>query len=70
VNGKVAEKIEEDIDKAIEIYKKGVESDTYSCLKYHLLANETWRLRCMKRLEKLNYLKGVEVQLSHNRRED
>jgi len=70
VSGKVAEKIDNNIEQAIEWYEKGVNSDTYSCLKYHLLANETWRGRCSKRLEKLKQSQGLEVEMRRRRRED
>jgi len=68
--GKIAEKVDGDDERAIEFYREGVKSDTFSCLKYHLLANETWRLRCLKRLEKIEVQRGNLVQVSYRRHED
>jgi len=70
VYGKIYEKIDDDTDRAIEWYQKGVDSDTDSCLKNHLLCNEAWRLKCKKRLLKVQARKGVQVNFVNKNRED
>lgn len=70
VYGKIYEKIDEDIDRAIEWYQKGSDVDTDSCLKNHLLCNEAWRIKCNKRLLKLQARKGLQVIIVNKNRED
>jgi len=70
VYGKVYEKIDEDIDTAIQWYQKGVDSDTESCLKNHLLCNEGWRMKCDKRLQKLKMKKGLQTLIVNKNQED
>jgi len=70
VYGKIYEKIDDDNDRAIEWYQKGVDADTDSCLKNHLLCNEAWRLKCKKRLLKLQARKGLQVLIVNKNRED
>lgn len=70
VYGKVYEKIDEDIDTAIEWYQKGIDSNTDSCMKNHLLCNESWRMRCKKRLQKLQKRKGLQVLIINKNYED
>lgn len=70
VYGKVYEKIDDDNDRAIEWYQKGVDVDTDSCLKNHLLCNEAWRMKCKKRLQKLQARKGLRVLIVNKNRED
>jgi len=70
VYGKLYEKLEDDIDVAIDWYQKGVESSTDACLKNHLLCNESWRLKCKKRLQKLQMRKGMKVFIVNKNRED
>jgi len=70
VFGKIYEKIDDDIDTAIEWYQKGADIDTDSCLKNHLLCNEAWRLKCKKRLMKLQARKGLQVFIFNKNRED
>jgi len=70
VYGKIYEKIDEDNDRAIEWYQRGVDVDTDSCLKNHLLCNEAWRLKCKKRLLKLQARKGLQVMIINKNRED
>jgi len=70
VYGKIYEKIDDDNDRAIEWYQKGVDADTDSCLKNHLLCNEAWRMKCKKRLLKLQARKGLQVLIVNKNRED
>jgi len=70
VYGKIYEKIDDDSDRAIEWYQKGVDSDTDSCLKNHLLCNEAWRMKCKKRLHKMQARKGLQVYFVNKNRED
>jgi TPR repeat protein len=70
VYGKLYEKGEDDLDKGIEWYQKGVDADTDSCLKNHLLCNEAWRMKCKKRLLKLQKKKGLQVLIVNKNRED
>jgi len=70
VYGKLYEKIDEDIDAAIQWYQKGVDADTDSCLKNHLLCNEGWRMKCKRRLQKLQKRKGVQVMIINKNQED
>jgi tetratricopeptide (TPR) repeat protein len=70
VYGKLYEKIDEDISGAIGWYQKGVEVDTDSCLKNHLLCNESWRMKCKKRLQKLMKRKGLLVSIINKNCED
>jgi len=70
VYGKIYEKIDDDNDRAIEWYQKGVEVSTDSCLKNHLLCNEAWRLKCKKRLQKVQARKGLQVTVVNKNRED
>jgi len=70
VYGKIYEKIDEDVDRAMEWYQKGVDVDTDSCLKNHLLCNEAWRMKCKKRLLKLQARKGLQVLIFNKNRED
>jgi len=70
VYGKIYEKMDDDIDRAIEWYQKGVDADTDSCLKNHLLCNEAWRMKCRKRLLKLQARKGLQVSIINKNRED
>jgi len=70
VYGKIYEKVDDDIDRAIEWYQKGVEVSTDSCLKNHLLCNEAWRMKCKKRLQKLQSRKGLQVMIVNKNRED
>jgi len=70
VYGKIYEKIDDDIDRAIEWYQRGVEASTDSCLKNHLLCNESWRMKCKKRLLKLQHRKGLQVSIVNKNRED
>jgi len=70
VFGKIYEKIDDDVDTAIEWYQKGMDVDTDSCLKNHLLCNEAWRLKCKKRLMKLQARKGLQVFIFNKNRED
>jgi len=70
VYGKIYEKIDEDNERAIEWYQKGAEIDTDSCLKNHLLCNEAWRIKCKKRLMKLQARKGLQVLIINKNRED
>jgi len=70
VFGKIYEKIDDDTDAAIEWYQKGADIDTDSCLKNHLLCNEAWRLKCKKRLVKLQTRKGMQVWSFNKNRED
>jgi hypothetical protein len=70
VYGKLYEKIVENTDGAIDWYQKGVDSDTDSCMKNHLLCNESWRMKCKKRLQKLQKRKGLEVLITNKNYED
>jgi len=70
VYGKIYEKIDDDIDRAIDWYQKGAEGNTDACLKNHLLCNEAWRLKCKKRLHKLQTRKGLQVMYVNKNRED
>jgi len=70
VYGKIYEKIDEDTDRAIEWYQQGVDSSTDSCLKNHLLCNEAWRMKCKKRLLKIQARKGLQVSYVNKNRED
>jgi TPR repeat protein len=70
VYGKLYEKIADDNDNAIVFYQKGVESDTDSCLKNHLLCNESWRMKCKRRLQKLQKKKGLEILIINKNQED
>jgi len=70
VYGKLYEKIDEDIDKAILWYQNGAEADTDACLKNHLLCNESWRMKCKKRLHKLQKRKGIQVSTVNKNLED
>jgi len=70
VYGKLYEKIEEDIDIAIDWYQKGVDVDTDACLKNHLLCNESWRMKCKRRLQKLQKKKGLQVLIINKNQED
>jgi hypothetical protein len=70
VYGKIYEKIDDDIDRAIDWYQKGVEGSTDACLKNHLLCNEAWRMKCKKRLQKLQARKGLQVMVVNKNRED
>jgi len=70
VYGKLYEKIDEDIDTAIQWYQKGVEGDTDACLKNHLLCNESWRMKCKRRLLKLQKRKGLQVMTINKNQED
>jgi len=70
VYGKIYEKVDDDIDRALEWYQKGVEVSTDSCLKNHLLCNEAWRMKCKKRLLKLQARKGLQVSIVNKNRED
>jgi len=70
VYGKIYEKIDDDIDRAVEWYQKGVDVSTDSCLKNHLLCNEAWRMKCKKRLLKLQSRKGLQVTFVNKNRED
>lgn len=70
VYGKLYEKINEDIDKAITWYQNGAEADTDACLKNHLLCNESWRMKCKKRLQKLQKRKGIQVMAINKNQED
>jgi len=70
VYAKIYEKVDDDIDRAIEWYQKGVEASTDSCLKNHLLCNEAWRMKCKKRLLKLQSKKGLQVSIVNKNRED
>jgi len=70
VYGKLYEKIADDIDNAIVFYQKGVDSDTDSCLKNHLLCNESWRMKCKRRLQKLQKRKGLQILIINKNQED
>jgi len=70
VYGKLYEKICDDIDHAIAFYQKGVDSNTDSCLKNHLLCNESWRMKCKKRLQKLQKRKGLQISIVNKNQED
>jgi len=70
VYGKIYEKMDEDIERAIEWYQKGAETNTDSCLKNHLLCNEAWRMKCKRRLFKLQARKGLQVSIINKNRED
>lgn len=70
VYGKLYEKIDEDVDIAIDWYQKGVDTDTDSCLKNHLLCNEGWRYKCQKRLQKLQKRKGLRIAVVNKNQED
>jgi len=70
VYGKLFEKIDEDIDASIEWYQKGVDISTDACLKNHLLCNEGWRMKCRKRLQKLQQRKGLRVSITNKNYED
>jgi hypothetical protein len=70
VYGKLYEKIDEDKDTAIEWYRKGVEASTDSCLKNHLLCNESWRMKCKRRFQKLQQKKGMAVDMKNKNQED
>jgi len=70
VYGKIYEKMDEDIERAIEWYQKGADVSTDSCLKNHLLCNEAWRMKCKKRLLKLQSRKGLQVSIVNKNRED
>jgi len=70
VYGKLYEKIDQDTDKAMLWYQNGAESDTDACLKNHLLCNESWRMKCKKRLHKLQKRKGMQVFVVNKNHED
>jgi tetratricopeptide (TPR) repeat protein len=68
--GKIYEKLDGDMDAAIDWYQKGVNADTDSCMKNHLLCNESWRMKCKKRLQKLQKRKGLQVMIINKNYED
>jgi hypothetical protein len=70
VYGKLYESLENDTETAIMWYQKGFESGTDSCLKNHLLCNESWRMKCKRRLMKLQKRKGLQVLIVNKNQED
>jgi tetratricopeptide (TPR) repeat protein len=70
VYGKLFEKIDQNIDTAIDWYQKGLEISTEACLKNHLLCNEAWRMKCKRRLQKLQQRKGLRILVKNKNSED
>jgi len=52
VKGKYFEKVVEDLDKALEWYQKGVDAPSI-CHKVQWFGNESWRMNCEKKRDKI-----------------
>ena len=52
VMGKFQEKVSEDLDKALEWYQKGIDASS-NCHKVQWFGNESWRMNCERKRDKI-----------------